>query len=316
MGKAREATVSATRTRPWLIASAAAIAWGILTIVVLHLISSHNPVLDTLSSYAFTDRGTGMLGASVLSLSIGSLCLLGALYAAGISISRTTMILFCAWSLGLATAAVFPASYLTNPNPVSGEIHQYSCLIAFLSMPGVGFSVLDKIGTSPALAASRAMVTRLSRYSLAALVLFGLSYLLSDFPDSPVLSRFSEALPVGVMQRIALAVDLALLFGLMVLASRAAALKGFDSLREVPVEAGQTAGVQENDVFARIEVASASPVDQRRGGLAGVDRIEHNSFRTPEKPQRVPHLGRRNAVPGTERAVVHADVLERRRVDT
>jgi hypothetical protein len=316
MGKAREATVSATRTRPWLIASVAAIVWGILTIVVLHLISSHNPVLDTLSSYAFTDRGTGMLGASVLSLSIGSLCLLGALYAAGIPISRTTTILFCAWSFGLATAAVFPASYASNPNPMSGQIHQYSCLIAFLSLPGIGFSVLDKIGTSPALAASRAMVTRLSRYSLAALVLFGLSYLSSDFPDSPTISRISAALPTGVTQRIALAVDLVLLFGLMVLASRAAALKGLDRLREIPVEAGQTAGVQEDDVFARLETASASPLDQRRAGLAGVDRIEHNSFRAPEKAQRVPHQRSRHAVPRAERAVVHTDVLERRRIDT
>jgi hypothetical protein len=315
MGKAKVAAVPATRTRPWLIASVAAIVWGILTIVVLHLISSHNPVFDTLSSYAFTDRGTGMLGASVLSLSIGSLCLLGALYAAGIQLSRTTVILFLAWSLGLATAAMFPASYVTNPNPVSGEIHQYSCLIAFLSMPGIGFSVLDKIGTSPAFAASRAMVAKLSRYSLAALALFGLSYLLTDFPDSPMLSQFSEALPVGVMQRIALAVDLALLFGLMVLASRAAALKGFDGLREVAVEAGQSAGMQENDVFAHFEVASAGPVDQRRGSLAGVDRIEHNSFRTAEEPQRIPHQPRRHPIAGAERAVVHADVLQRRRRD-
>lgn len=311
MGKAKEAT----RARPWLIASVAAIAWGILTIVVLHLISSHNPVFDTLSSYAFTDRGTGMLGASVLSLSVGSLCLLGALYAAGIQLSRTIVILFFAWSLGLATAAVFPASYVANPNPVSGEIHQYSCLIAFLSMPGIGFAVLDKIGASPELAASRAMVARHSRYSLAGLAVFGISYLLSDFPDSPVLSRLSGALPVGVTQRIALAVDLALLFGLMVLASRAAALKGFNGLREVAVEAGQSAGVQEHDVFTRCEVASASPADERRGGFAGVDRVEHNPLRAPEKPQRVPYPRRRHPVAGAERAVVHADVVERRRID-
>jgi hypothetical protein len=51
---------------------------------ILHLISSHNPVFDTLSSYAFTDRG-GMFEASVLSLSIGSLVLLGALYAARVN---------------------------------------------------------------------------------------------------------------------------------------------------------------------------------------------------------------------------------------
>src|SRR3981081_3543852 len=108
MGKSKPAgTLTGTRTRPWLITSAAAIWWGIITMTILHLISSHNPVIDTLSSYAFTDRGGGMFEASVLSLSIGSLSPLGALYAAGISISRTTTTLFSTWSLGLATAALF-----------------------------------------------------------------------------------------------------------------------------------------------------------------------------------------------------------------
>jgi hypothetical protein len=73
MGKSKPAgTLTGTRTRPWLITSAAAIGWGIVTMTILHLISSHNPVFDTLSNYAFTDRGGGMFEASVLSLSIGS----------------------------------------------------------------------------------------------------------------------------------------------------------------------------------------------------------------------------------------------------
>src|SRR3954451_2701768 len=97
----------ASRARPWLIASALAIGWGMFTITVLHLISSHDPVFDTLSSYAYTDRGTGMLGASILSLAIGSLLLLGALHAAGIPLSPTTRVLFGTWSLGLTTAALF-----------------------------------------------------------------------------------------------------------------------------------------------------------------------------------------------------------------
>jgi hypothetical protein len=248
---------------------------------ILHLISSHNPVFDTLSSYAFTDRG-GMFEASVLSLSIGSL-ILRALRGQGESAApRTT--LFSTWSLGLATAAFFPASYATHPNSVSGECRQYSCLLAFLSMPGICFWVHDKIGGIPALAASRAMLTRLSRYSLGALALFGTSYLLAAFPGGPVVSQLSAALSVGVTQRIALAVDLALLFGLMMLASRAGSVHGFDSLRPVAVEAGQSAGVQEHDVLARVEVAASSPSDQRRGSLAGVDRIKHDTFGAPEKP--------------------------------
>jgi hypothetical protein len=270
MGKARQTPGS----RPWLIAAGAAIGWGILTMTVLHLISSHNPVLDTLSSYAYTDRGTGMFEASVLSLAVGSFCLLGALYASGITVSRTTTILFSTWSLGLATAAAFPASYASYPHPVSGEIHQYSCLVAFLSMPAIGFSLLDKIS------ADRATLVRLTRYSLGGLVLFGASYLLSNFPGTPVISQLHAVLPVGVTQRLALGVDLALLFGLMLLASRAGSV---NRLRAVAVEAGQPARVQENDLLVGAELASRGPADQGGGRLAVVNRFEQNTFRPAEK---------------------------------
>jgi hypothetical protein len=282
MGTANQtdSTSSAACTRRWLIVSVAAIGWGTLTITVLHLISSHNPVLDTLSSYAFTDRGSGMLGASMLSLAVGSLAILGALDAAGISISRTAGTLFFTWSLGLATAAVFPASYATNPHPVSGEIHQYSCLVAFLSVPGIGFSVLEKVADR-----SRATLDRLTWYTVAGIALFGTSYLLAAFPGTPVIDRLSAVLPVGLSQRIALATDLALLVWLMVLASRTcSAGSGDGRLRPVAVEAGEAAGVHEDDVFVGAELAATRPLDQRGRGLAVVNGLEHDPFGTPEKP--------------------------------
>ena len=83
-------TEQGKRTRPWRLVALGAIGWGLFTAVVLHIISSHNPVYDTLSSYTVTDRGEGMLAASVLSLAIGSLAVLGALHAAGVPLSRTT----------------------------------------------------------------------------------------------------------------------------------------------------------------------------------------------------------------------------------
>jgi hypothetical protein len=247
MGNAKQAdtTNSATRARPWLIVSFAAIGWGAFTITVLHLISSHNPVFDTLSSYAFTDHGSGLLEASMLSLAVGSLAILGALYVAGTTISRTAGTLFSTWSLGLATAAVFPASYATHPHPVSGDIHQYSCLVAFLSMPGIGFSILEKVGGE-----SRAMVARLLRYTVGGLALFGASYLLAAFPGIPGFSQLSAALPVGVTQRIALGTDLAL----MVFASRTSSAGS--GLRPIAVEAGESTGVHENDLFSGAELTA------------------------------------------------------------
>jgi hypothetical protein len=194
-------TESRERTKPWLIAATAAIAWAAFTMTVLHLISNHNPVTDTLSSYAFTDRGTGMLAASMLALAAGSLAVLGALHTAEIAVSGTTRLLFGTWCAGLAAAALFPASYASHPNPVSGEIHQYSCLIAFLSLPALGFSLLDRISELP----GSALVARLTVAATAALLLFGVSYAL------PWL------LPVGLTQRVTLIIDVALLCSVVAL---------------------------------------------------------------------------------------------------
>jgi hypothetical protein len=210
------------RTRPWLAVSAAALCWGMFTILVMHVANARNPVLDTLSSYAITDRGAGMLTTSILSVAVGSLAVLGALNAARVPIGATTRILFGIWAGGLMLAAAFPASYAELPDPVSGEIHQYSCLIAFLSLPGIGFSLLDRVRAIPALARSRATVARWTRYSVATLVLFGISYLLAKYPDTPVVAELGTLLPVGVTQRIALIVDVGLLCSVLALAARAA----------------------------------------------------------------------------------------------
>jgi hypothetical protein len=197
----------------------------VLTILVLHLISSHNPALDTLSSYAFTDRGAGMLAMSILSLSIGSLTVLGALRVAGVPLGGTTTALFCTWSGGLALAATFPASYEKFPNPVSGAIHQYSCLAAFLSAPGIAWSLLRRREAQPVLAGFRAALRRWSRWSVGSLVVFGISYVINGFPHAPVSRELYVLLPVGVTQRITLSVDLALLAILLVLAARTAATR-------------------------------------------------------------------------------------------
>ncbi|MBB4686670.1 DUF998 domain-containing protein [Amycolatopsis jiangsuensis] len=204
--------------RAWRLAAFAAIAWSLFTITVLHVVSSHDPLYDTLSSYTITDHGEGMLGASVLSLSVGSIAVLGALAAAGVPTTRTTKLLLTLWALGLATAAVFPASYPESPDPVSGEIHLYSCLIAFMSLPGAAIAMLDPLrGT-----AERAFVVRWLRYGLTAVASFGLSFLFVRLDEAGIapFHLLTQVLPVGLTQRLTLLTDVALLLVLVRVAVR------------------------------------------------------------------------------------------------
>ncbi|SFQ42051.1 Protein of unknown function [Amycolatopsis arida] len=215
-------TSTTSRARPWLVASVAAIAWAAFTMLILHLVSSRDPILDTISSYAYTDRGGGMLEASVLSLAVGSLALLGALVATGTATSRTTRVLLVTWALGLIIAALFPATLSEGTDMTSGRIHQYASLLAFVSLPGVGFSLADRLRELPALAETRALLLRVSWWSVLSLAVFGLSYVLAAFSDHPVLAPLSAALPVGLAQRVALLTDIALLAVMVLLAARAA----------------------------------------------------------------------------------------------
>lgn len=186
-----------TATDVWLFAATAAICWAVVTMTILHLVSSHNPLHDTLSSYAYTDRGTGMLAISIISLATGSLALLAALHTAGITTSRSSMALFGTWSAGLVVTALFPASYPEHPNLLSGEIHQYSCVVALVSLPVLGCSLLRRF-PDPAL-------TWFTVAAGGALLLLGICLI------------WPWLLPFGIIQRLALGTDVAVLCRVLLL---------------------------------------------------------------------------------------------------
>lgn len=274
-------TEQGRRTRPWRLVALGAIGWGLFTAVVLHIISSHDPVYDTLSSYTITDRGEGMLAASVLSLAIGSLAVLGALHAAGVPLSRTTRLLLTLWSLGMAAAAVFPASYPEAPDPVSGEIHLYACLVAFLSLPGAAISLLEPLRGRQ----ERVFVVRAIRLSAVAFGLFALSFVFVRLSEAGVgpFHEISDAFPIGVMQRLLLLADVVLIGTLLRVATRLeSAFDGRGEFGRVAVQAGHPAGVQEHHVVVGVEVAR--PFDQRGGDLAAVNGVEHHALGAAEKP--------------------------------
>jgi uncharacterized protein DUF998 len=273
-------TEQGKRTKPWRLVALGALGWGLFTAVVLHIISSHDPVYDTLSSYTVTDRGDGMLAASVLSLAVASLAVLGALHVAGVPLSRTTRLLLVLWSLGMAAAAVFPASYPAAPDPVSGEIHLYACLVAFLSLPGAAISLLEPLKGRP----ERVLIVRAIQLTAVAFAFFALSFVFVRLSEAGIepFPEVSDMLPIGVTQRVLLLADVALLFSLLRVATRVeSALDGRRELRPVAVQAGHPAGVQEHHVVVRGEVTR--PFDQRGGHLAGVDRVEHDALGAAEE---------------------------------
>lgn len=223
-------SAAAVRTRTWTIASAIALGWALLTLLILHVVSSFDPLLDPLSRYAFTDRGTGLFELSLFSFGIGVVTVLGALTSSGLTNGHTTPLLAGFGAAGLFTAGLFPASFDSDIDPVSGRIHQYASLLSFLCLPAITWSVLDQMRRFPGLARVRTAVIRVLWLGVGALALFGISYIGDHHASAPVLSTLSTLLPIGVTQRIAFLADLCMLVALLVLANR--------GVRRYPSEAG------------------------------------------------------------------------------
>ncbi|PXY37711.1 hypothetical protein BA062_03570 [Prauserella flavalba] len=224
----KTATNAVARTRVWAIAAWASLGWALFTLMILHLVSSFDPLADPLSRYAFSDHGGGMLEASLLSFAVGVIAVRGALLASGITFPRTTSVLIYATATGLVGAALFPATFTPDIDPVSGRIHQYASLIAFLCLPAIAFSLLDRFKDVPELAASHVMLVRLLWISLASLGLFGVSYVADALPATPAITTIMTLLPVGFTQRIVFVVDFLLLAALLVTAIRTARLRQTD----------------------------------------------------------------------------------------
>ncbi|WP_277680979.1 DUF998 domain-containing protein [Saccharomonospora azurea] len=214
------------RVRAWTFAATAALGWALFTLTILHLVSSFDPLTDPVSRYAFTDEGQGMLEASLLSFAVGVLAVRGTLAAAGLRISRTTTVLVVAAAGGLVAAALFPAAFESDVDPVSGLIHQYGSLLAFLCVPGIALSLLDQLRDSPDAAhqAARRGLQRVVWPSIGLLVLFGASYVADKLSGGPpplsTLLTLLDLLPEALIQRGVFLADFVLLTALLTLANR------------------------------------------------------------------------------------------------
>lgn len=225
------------RTRVWTVAASAGLCWGLFTLVILHVVSSFNPLTDPLSRYAFTDQGGGMLEASLLSVAVGVIAVRGAVLSSGLPVTRTTSTLVYATSTGLATAALFRATFSPEIDPISGRIHQYASVVAFASLPAIALSLLDAIRATPALRRTAVVLTRLLRVALISLALFGLSYVADALATRPVFGTLGDVIPVGFTQRIVFVVDFSLLTALLVAAMRCARSSDPHSSASAPQQA-------------------------------------------------------------------------------
>ena len=130
-GAARVVTVGAR-------AGTATVALALVLIGAMHLVgpsSRVDPVRRTISEYALLEGGW-VFDVAVVGLALGSAGVLAALVAARLTPPRSLpAVLLGAWCLGLLLVVAFEKTNWSIGPSVSGHIHRYASLVAFLALP-------------------------------------------------------------------------------------------------------------------------------------------------------------------------------------
>ncbi|MDH2429108.1 DUF998 domain-containing protein [Sphaerisporangium sp. TRM90804] len=121
----------------------AALAGGAAAMITLHAVSGLDPLRDMISEYAYNPHGW-LLAVSLGLFAAGSALLAGELARRGVRPS--TVVLVGVWSCCMVMIAAFPTDRPGMSLSMSGGIHRYAALAAFLCMPLAGWAVAARGG--------------------------------------------------------------------------------------------------------------------------------------------------------------------------
>ncbi|WP_158888586.1 DUF998 domain-containing protein [Amycolatopsis anabasis] len=180
----------------------------------LRLADQISPITQTLSEYVYghlapAESAAPLFGAMCLALALGSVALL-----AGIAKARRgslpVLALLGLWSAGLLMCALFPVDPPGAARSVSGDLHNYSALAAFLALPAAAWLLTRKSNPRCPWQPRRTVIRVLAVASLAglAVVLTGFCWVLATAPHPVEVS-------LGLFERALFAIDLALLLSMV-----------------------------------------------------------------------------------------------------
>ena len=119
-------------------AGTAAVVLALVVIGAMHLVgpsSRVDPIRRTISEYALLEGGW-LFDVAVVGLAVGSAGVLAALVAARLTPLRSLpAALVGAWCLGLLLVVAFEKTNWSIGPSVSGYIHRYASLVAFVALP-------------------------------------------------------------------------------------------------------------------------------------------------------------------------------------
>lgn len=220
------------RATGWALVAVAGFVASLLPVVHLHLSAGAavNPVRQTVSDYALTPGGAGLLALSVFALAAGSAALVTALTLAGLPRPAGTRWLLGSWCAGLAVAGVFPTDPADVPSSLSGNLHRCAGLVMFLAVPLAGWLISRRCRESARWIGWAGVLRGLSVGCGIASAVFLVSHAPVVFGDLPVFAWARGIVLLGLVERVLFAAIYLLLFAVaaavLVTARRAASGAG------------------------------------------------------------------------------------------
>ena len=174
-----------------------------------------NPISQPLSMYAFVEGGGGeVFGSAAFTLAAAMAALLLGMIHAGVRMRGAPAVYFSLWASCLVLATAFPTDQAPSIETMSGWVHQAAGggILALLALGG--FALLPRLAEQPRWRRTVGTVKALSAWTATIAVVYVVSRLNDWFPQ-----LFGWTLgfdPGGILQRLALAVDAAVIVALAI----------------------------------------------------------------------------------------------------
>lgn len=171
------------------------------------LVQQVSPIFDPVSDYVHYNGVAFVL--SVLLLMSGGFAVATGLTRAGVPHSGLVKVLFGLWFVGLALVAVFPGNPSVDVSTVAGEIHRFVGAVFLTSLPVACWLLARSLRDHPVWMVTASRLRGVAVVGVLTATSFGVA-------------QFVTWLPQGLLERFALAAEVALVVVLALTIRRAA----------------------------------------------------------------------------------------------
>jgi hypothetical protein len=193
---------------------AAARALALVVYLAVAFWSDVDPISQPLSMYVFVDGGGPPFDSAAITLAAAMIALLLGMARAGVRLRGRPAAYFSAWAGCLVVATVFPTDQSPAVETLSGWIHQIAGagILALLAMGG--WALVPRLREAPAWRPTAGVVRALTAGTAGLAVAYVVSRLGDWFPDLVDVTLGFD--PGGLLQRLALTVDAAVIAALAI----------------------------------------------------------------------------------------------------